>query len=93
MPDKHAFLSPSSAVRWYYCPPSAHLCEQFPDQGSVYASEGTEAHRLCEYLLKNAMGIPDTDPRQEMQYYCPEMQECAEEYVQYILEKVAAYRA
>lgn len=93
MPDKHAFLSPSSAVRWYYCPPSAHLCEQFPDQGSVYASEGTEAHRLCEYLLKTALCIPDTDPRQEMQYYCPEMQECAEEYVQYILEKVAAYRA
>ncbi|MBQ6514210.1 MAG: DUF2800 domain-containing protein [Clostridia bacterium] len=44
MPDKHAFLSPSSAERWYHCPPSAWLCEQFPDLGSVFAAEGTEAH-------------------------------------------------
>ena len=35
--------------------------------GSVFAAEGTEAHRLCEYLLHDMLGIPDTDPRPEMQ--------------------------
>ena len=66
MPDKHAFLSPSSSERWYNCPPSAWLSEQFPDLGSVFAAEGTEAHRLCEYLLHELLGIPDVDPRPGM---------------------------
>ncbi len=92
MPDKHAFLSPSSSVRWYPCPPSARLCEQFPDQGSVYASEGTEAHRLCEYLLNTALGRPDVDPRPSMQYYTPEMEEAASGYVQFIMEEVFKWK-
>ncbi len=93
MPDKHAFLSPSSAVRWYFCPPSARLCEQFPDQGSVFSAEGTEAHSLCEFLLKQALGMEaGEDPRPRMQYYTGEMEEAAQGYVQYILEKVEAYK-
>ncbi len=92
MPGNHAFLSPSSSVRWYFCPPSAHLCEQFPDQGSVYASEGTEAHALCEFLLKEWLGRPCVDPRPSMQYYSGEMEEAAQGYVQYIREKVEAYK-
>ena len=64
MPDKHAFLSPSSAERWYHCNKSAWLCEQFPDLGSVFAAEGTEAHSLCEYLLGVALGRSGlVDPR------------------------------
>ena len=95
MPDNHAFLSPSSSVRWYFCPPSAQLCEQFPDQGSVFAAEGTEAHALCEYLLKKALGIGDelSDPRPSMQYWTQEMEEAAQGYAQYILEKVGVYKA
>ena len=93
MPDKHAFLSPSSSVRWYFCPPSARLCEQFPDQGNVFASEGTEAHALCEFLLKDALGMECADPRPTLQYYTEEMEDAARGYVRYILEKTAAYRA
>ncbi len=88
MPGNHAFLSPSSAVRWYFCPPSARLCEQFPDQGSVYAAEGTEAHALCEYLLRSALGMECVDPRPSLQYYSGEMEEAAQGYVQYVMEKV-----
>ena len=93
MPGNHAFLSPSSAVRWYFCPPSARLCEQFPDQGSIFMAEGTEAHSLCEYLLKSSLGIPCVDPRPSLQFYCPDMEEAAQGYVQYILEKVERYKA
>lgn len=74
MPGNHAFLSPSSSVRWYFCPPSARLCEQYPDQGSVYAAEGTEAHALCEYLLKSLLGMACVDPRPAMQYYSAEQE-------------------
>ena len=93
MPDKHAFLSPSSAERWVHCPPSAWLSEQFPDQGSVFASEGTEAHRLCEYLLHQELGIPDVDPRPSLQYYTEEMEEAAQGYVQFVRERIAEFPA
>ena len=93
MPDKHAFLSPSSSERWFHCPPSAWLCEQFPDQGSVFAQEGTEAHSLCEYLVASWLGHEGlTDPRPELQYYTPEMEECCQEYLQYIRERVDSFR-
>ena len=91
MPGNHSFLSPSSSIRWYFCPPSAHLCEQYPDQGNIYASEGTEAHALCEYLLKSWLKRPCEDPRPTMQYYSPEMEEAAQGYLQYIREKREAY--
>ena len=93
MPDKHAFLSPSSAERWFHCPPSAWLSDQFPDQGSIFASEGTEAHRLCEYLLHRELGIEDIDPRPGMQYYTAEMEEAAQGYVQFVREQIAAFPA
>ena len=48
MPDKHALLGASSAHRWLHCPPSARLCEQFPDAQSEYAAAGTLAHSIAE---------------------------------------------
>ena len=93
MPDKHAFLSPSSAERWYHCPPSAWLSEQFPDLGSVFAAEGTEAHSLCEYLLGEYLGREGlADPRPGMQYYTTEMEECCRGYVDYVAGVVEGYR-
>ena len=94
MPGKHSVLSPSSAPRWYNCQQSARLCEQVPDEGSVYTAEGTEAHTLCEYLLKKELGIGNglSDPRPSMQFYSPEMEEAAYGYVQFVLEKVKGFR-
>ena len=48
MPEHHAFLGASSAHRWLNCPPSARLCEQFPDAQSEYAAAGTLAHSIAE---------------------------------------------
>ena len=93
MPDKHAFLSPSSSERWFNCTKSAWLCEQFPDLGSVFAAEGTDAHRLCEFLLHDMLSMPDTDPRPGMTYYNQEMEEAAQGYVLFIREKLEAWKA
>ena len=60
---KHALLSASSSHRWLNCPPSARLCEKYEDTGSEYAQEGTDAHSLCEYKLKQALGMPQTQRR------------------------------
>lgn len=91
-PGAHALLSPSSSERWIHCPPSARLCEDIADTGSPYAAEGTEAHALCEYLLKKALGDAPEDPRPTLEQYTQEMQDCAEGYVQYVLEQAEAIR-
>lgn len=89
MPPKgHAVLSASSAKRWINCPPSARLCENYDDKSSDFAAEGTDAHALCEYKLKNALEIEATNPAENLTWYNEEMNECAEGYASYILELV-----
>lgn len=44
----HAILGPSGSGTWLTCPASIRMCRDIPDRGSVYASEGTHFHTLCE---------------------------------------------
>ncbi|HKJ74770.1 MAG TPA: DUF2800 domain-containing protein [Alphaproteobacteria bacterium] len=46
-------LRPSSAERWINCPGSVRESEGMPNESSVYAMEGTAAHRLAEVCLTN----------------------------------------
>ena len=85
---KHAFLSASASHRWINCPPSAKLCESIPDNTSSYAQEGTDCHELCAYLVEKALGRNTTDPTSTLTYYNSEMQNCAEEYRNFVLEQV-----
>ena len=87
MPPKgHAVLSASSSERWLNCPPSARLCEAYEDKGSDYAAEGTDAHALCEFRLKQALGIPAENPIEGLSWYNEEMEECAAGYAAYVTE-------
>ncbi len=86
---KHALLSASSSHRWLNCPPSARLSEHYTDQGSEYAAEGTEAHALCEYKLKTAIGLKASNPAANLRYYNDEMEDCANGYAAFIQELVA----
>lgn len=79
--SKHALLSASSAHRWLACPPSARLCEPYPDKGSEYAQQGTDAHTLCQYKLEKALGRKSRDPTEDLSFYDAEMENCAEAYV------------
>ena len=79
----HALLSASSATRWINCPPSARLCENLPDEQSEYAEEGTQAHALCEYKLKNFLGENVKDPTENLTKYDLEMEESANFYLQF----------
>lgn len=84
---KHAFLSASASHRWINCPPSAKLCEEINDEVSTYAQEGTDCHELCAYLVEKALGLDVEDPTENLTYYNNEMQNCAEEYTNYVLEQ------
>lgn len=87
MPPKgHAILSASSSDRWLHCPPSAKLCETYEDKSSNYAAEGTDAHSLCEYKLRKALGMKATDPTKNLDWYNAEMDDCATGYACFIME-------
>ena len=82
----HAILSASSSHRWLNCPPSARLCEAYEDKGSDYAAEGTDAHTLCEFRLKQALGVPAENPIENLSWYNEEMEDCAAGYAAYVTE-------
>ena len=58
---KHAKLSASGSEKWMTCTPSAQLEDQFPDEGSEFASEGTFAHAVFEQEVLNYLERP-VDP-------------------------------
>ena len=62
MPDSHSLLSASSSKQWLHCTPSARLQERFPNESSVYAEEGTFAHSVCEYKVKNYLRLSSMEP-------------------------------
>lgn len=95
MPEKHALLSASAASRWINCPPSARLCEQIPEESSVYAQEGTLAHSICEIKL-NAFVAPISkrsvtlklNKLKKNELYTPEMDGYTDTYIDYV-KKIA----
>jgi hypothetical protein len=84
--NSHALLGPSSAKRWLSCTPSARLTESLEDTESAFAAEGTDAHALCEYKLRKAVGLPVPDAPPKLEYYSNEMDDYADDYVSFILE-------
>ena len=84
MPDVHALLSASSSKQWLHCPPSARLQEQFPNESSVYAAEGTFAHEVCEYkvrkYLKERVKRPQSD-----EYYNEEIDHITDIYAEFVI--------
>ncbi len=85
----HALLSPSSSERWINCPPSAKE-NAGGNTGSTYAQQGTDAHALCEYKVKNALGHRVCDPTPDLEFYDEEMEECATAYSEFVMELVQA---
>lgn len=88
-PLAHSALSASSSDRWLACPPSAKLNTKAEDTGSDYAREGTCAHELCEYKVRKMLGEDVSNPAENLDFYDSEMEECSENYVQYIAEILA----
>mgnify|MGYP000141027797 FL=1 len=84
---QHARLNSSASYRWLNCPPSVLLSEKYPDQASPYASQGTDAHTLCAYLVEKALGHDPNDPTENLDYYDQGMQDCAEGYAAFVMEE------
>lgn len=96
----HAILSASSAHRWLACPSSVQLSEQFADQPTVYAEEGTFLHELCELKLHRYLGdvAPDVleaqfQEHKDNDFYSDEAESVSDEYVQFCIETIEAVKA
>lgn len=86
-PNQHALLSASSAHRWMGCTPSARLEQEFADQESEAAAEGSAAHALAEHKLRKALKLRSRKPVSK--YDCDEMDDYTTGYVEFVMEALA----
>ncbi|GAA0109276.1 DUF2800 domain-containing protein [Clostridium tertium] len=82
----HARFSPSSAYRRINCPPSLVLEEQFEDEESKYAAEGSAGHSLAEHLIKRH--LKQRSKRPVSDYFSDELLEAVDEYVLYVINEI-----
>lgn len=87
---KHALLSASSSKRWMNCTPSSRLEEQFPEEESSFAAEGSAAHALAEHKLRKYMKLRSRKPRSE--FDSDELDEYTDQYVNYATERIEESR-
>lgn len=84
----HARFSPSASKRYLNCPPALRLEEQFADEESVYAAEGSAGHAMAEHLIKKYLKQRTRRPVSD--YYSDDLLEAVEEYVAYVVEQIEA---
>ncbi|WP_042395762.1 DUF2800 domain-containing protein [Clostridium saudiense] len=87
---KHALLSASASHKWLHCPPSARLEENEENTSSVFAAEGTAAHELSEYKLRNYLGIKTERPVSE--FDSEELEMYTDIYVSFATELIDEVR-
>jgi hypothetical protein len=75
------------------CTPSARFEEQFPNEETIFAKEGTLAHAISELIIKMRLGIIDEfaydlelEQLQSEELYSPEMLTYCEQYADYCLQ-------
>ena len=93
-PKAHATVTASGYERWSHCTAAPRYEEQFPEESSVYADEGTLAHSVCELYGKKKFTVMSTrkfnaelkklkaDP-----LWQDEMIKTAEAYIDFLTEK------
>lgn len=91
MPDVHALLSASSSKQWLHCPPSVRLQENFPNESSVYAEEGTFAHEICEYKVRKYLHERVKRPQSE-EFDTEEIEQITDVYAEFIISIIEQMR-
>lgn len=89
MPPKtngHSLIGGSSLKRAMECPPSVRLTEDFVDEDSIYAKEGSSAHLLLEKKIKERYGIPFDEDISNLEFYSEEMEDCTDVALNYVSE-------
>ena len=92
--DEHSKLfSPSASARLLACPGSAKASMGLPDQMSLFADEGHDAHALAEIRLSERLGFSTKEKVEDLTWYSQEMEDYISEYVSYVMEHVEEAKA
>lgn len=92
--DEHSKLfSPSASARLLACPGSAKASMGLPDQMSLFADEGHDAHALAEIRLSERLGFKTKEKVDDLTWYSQEMEDYISEYVSYVMEHVEEAKA
>ncbi len=93
-PTQHAELSASSSSRWLNCTAAPRFEDNFPDETSEYAEEGTLAHQFSEIaaqynfnLITKRKKNSQIKKLQKDPLYKDEMLTTSEFYAQYLFDK------
>lgn len=93
-PTQHAELSASSSSRWLNCTAAPRFEDNFPDETSEYAEEGTLAHQFSEIaaqynfnLITKRKKNSQIKKLQKESLYKDEMLTTSEFYAQYLFDK------
>lgn len=91
----HAKLSASGSKKWIACTPSVVLEQQFPDESSEFANEGTFAHEVFEAKILAYLGrpVPELTPALAEQYDSAELRDAVDAAVEVAIERIEAARA
>lgn len=84
----HALLSASSSARWLHCTPAPKLEEQYPDVDSPASAEGTAAHELAEWKLRDLNG-ETVGPRPESEWDNEDMDDHTDDYADNVMAELA----
>lgn len=87
----HALLCASGSKRWLSCPPSARLEENFPNNETEAAQEGTLAHSIAEVNLNAYLADTDVSLPEEItasRFYSKSMLDYVAEYTDLGIEKI-----
>lgn len=88
--DEHSKLfSPSASARLLTCPGSAKASEGIPEQQSLFASEGHDAHALAEIRLSEKLGFETKEKIEDLIWYNKEMEDYISDYVSYVMDTIA----
>ena len=99
MPGTHALLSASAAHRWLHCTGSPRFEQQFGEQETSYASEGTFAHEVAEIKLGQALfkagywkQAPGKKLNRKSEFWGPALEDTIDGYVCEVMEQLAGLR-
>ncbi|MBQ3458505.1 MAG: DUF2800 domain-containing protein [Synergistaceae bacterium] len=88
----HALLSASSSKQWLNCPPSARLQENFPNESSSYAQEGTFMHEVCEYKLRHDYFHEDVPKPESEEWYTEEVEQVTDTYYEFVVSTIEDFK-
>jgi hypothetical protein len=89
----HAKLSASGSEKWMTCTPSARMEEQFEDEGSEFAREGTFAHAVFEQQMLTYLGRTiETLPEELLHFDSWALAGYVDEAAQYCIKRIEEAR-